>query len=247
MFIVPWRMLASVSVCNRGDSCVLLQSDIGGPPPTPPSPFPHTLSFFGITAANFPMILYLIKKSPIKAWVIKQLDEGILHLCGQGVLETNEKPRHVKKALEAGHYHGGVRMGDTGIVLNTRLLAAVVPLDQLKLVANGRIAEWQVRSWAVSQVPQRCWAHEGRLIAERNPMSTAPALISTEDVSGISQHVDRDKAPPGEVVFRPENALEDPLKDNQEIPKARQGQRKKGEKGWRKDGSWGPLDETPEE
>ncbi|MGB8712550.1 MAG: hypothetical protein WCD50_05425, partial [Onishia taeanensis] len=81
------------------------------------------------------MIRNLFKKSPLKAWVIKQIDADMLHLCGQGVLESNDKPRHVKKALEAGSYQGGVRMGDTGIVLNTRLLAALVPLDRLKLLA----------------------------------------------------------------------------------------------------------------
>jgi len=39
-------------------------------------------------------------------------------------------------------------------------------------------------------------------------MSDSPALISTEDVSRIRQHINRDGAPPAEVVFRPVNALE---------------------------------------
>ncbi|MDZ7854230.1 MAG: hypothetical protein U5L98_16740 [Halomonas sp.] len=194
------------------------------------------------------MISKLFKKSPIKVWVIKQIDEEVLHLCGQGVLATNEKPRRVKEALEVGQYHGGVRMGDAGIVLNTRLLAAVVPLAHLKLLENGRIAEWQGRSWAVSQVPQRCWAYEGRLVTQENPMPTAPALISTEDVSGIGEHVNRDKAPPGEVVFRPVNALEDPLHDIEATIKEVQDRRKQSTgKGWREDGTWGPVDEDSKE
>lgn len=193
------------------------------------------------------MICHLFKTTPIKAWVIKQIDEDVLHLCGKGVLESNQKPRHVKKALEAGRYHGGVRMGDTGIVLNPQLLAALVPLDRLTLVEDGRKAEWQGRRWHVSQVPQRCWDFDGHLVTHENPMFTAPELISTEDVSGLSKHVNRDKAPPGEVVFRPDNALEDSLESSQETSNEGKGQRKEVGKGWRKDGSWGPMDETQDE
>ena len=190
------------------------------------------------------MIRHLFKTAPLKAWVIKQIDDDVLHLCGQGVLESNEKPRNVKKALEAGRYQGGVRMGDTGIVLNTRLLAALVPLDRLKLVEDGRQAEWQGRRWHVSQVPQRCWDFDGHLVTHENPMFTAPELISTEDVSGISKHVDRDKAPPGEVVFRPDNALEDPRRDIEAAIKKVQDRRKQSTgRGWREDGTWGPVDE----
>ncbi|MGM0985156.1 MAG: hypothetical protein ACQEXG_17370 [Pseudomonadota bacterium] len=191
------------------------------------------------------MIRHLFKKTPIKAWVIKQIDGEILHLCGQGALESNDRSRRVKEALEAGQYHGGVRMGDTGIVINSQRLAALVPLDRLELVENGRIAEWQGRSWVVSQVPQRCWDYEGHLVAQKNPMSTTPALISTEDVSGIRDHVNRDKAPPGDVVFRPMDALEDPLSDIEATIKEVQDRRSKTTgRGWREDGTWGPIDKT---
>jgi hypothetical protein len=195
---------------------------------------------------NSPMMRHLFNKPPIKAWVIKQIDADVLHLCGQGVLESNDKPRRVKEALEAGRYHGGVRMGETGIVLNTRLLAALVPLDRLTLEENGRIAEWQGCRWQVSQVPQRCWDFEGHLITQENPMFTAPELISTEDVSSIRQDINRDSAPPAEVVFRPVNAPGDPLQNTQAAIKEVRERRKRSGKGWRKDGSWGPLDEPPE-
>ncbi|TLF49575.1 hypothetical protein FEI13_11550 [Halomonas urmiana] len=194
------------------------------------------------------MMRTLFKKTPIKAWVIKQVDDdGILHLCGQGVLESSDKPRRVQKALEAGRYQGGVRMGDTGIVLNSRRLAAVVPLHRLRLVEDGRAAEWQGRSWTVSQVPQRCWGYDGRLVTQKNPMLDSPALISTEDVSRIRQHINRDGAPPAEVVFRPVNALEDPLQDTRAAIEDVQERRKRSRKGWREDGTWGPLKETSEE
>ncbi|MFP4138874.1 MAG: hypothetical protein ACLFSR_10985, partial [Halomonas sp.] len=173
------------------------------------------------------MIRNLFKKTPIKAWVIKQVDDnGTLHLCGQGELESTDKPRHVRKAFEAGRYEGLVRMGNTGIVINTRRIAALVPLESLRLVDDGRVAEWQGRSWSVSQVPQRCWDYEGRLVTQKNPVSDSPALISTEDVSSIRKHINRDGAPPGKVVFRPVNALEDPLYDVEAAIKDVQERRK---------------------
>ncbi|MGM0988776.1 MAG: hypothetical protein ACQEXI_17605 [Pseudomonadota bacterium] len=195
------------------------------------------------------MMRNLFKKTPIKAWVIKQVDDdGTLHLCGQGVLESTDKPKRVKEALEAGHYQGGVRMGNTGIVLNTRRLAAVVPLEHLRLVEDGQVAEWQGRRWAIAQVPQRCWNYDGHLVTERNTMSISPALISTEDVSTIRQHINRDNAPPGEVQFRPANALEDPLYDVEAAIKDVQERRKTfTRKGWRENGTWGPIDEESED
>ncbi|WP_138181670.1 hypothetical protein [Halomonas urmiana] len=193
------------------------------------------------------MIRNLFKKAPLKAWVIKQIDPETLHLCGQGILESTEKPKQVRQALHFEQYQGGVRMGDTGIVLNTRRLAAVVPLHRLRLVEGGREAEWQGRSWTISQVPQRCWDYDGRLVTQKNPISDSPALISTEDVSCLGQYINRDGTPPGEVVFRPVNALEDPLQDTQAAIKDVRERRKRTKKGWREDGSWGPLGEPPEE
>lgn len=103
------------------------------------------------------MIRNLFKKSPLKAWVIKQTDHESLHLCSQGILESPEKPKQVREALYFERYEGAVRMVEPGIVLNTRRIAAVAPLHHFRLVEGGQEAEWQGRSWAVSQVPQRCW------------------------------------------------------------------------------------------
>ncbi|SFU01119.1 hypothetical protein [Halomonas saccharevitans] len=79
----------------------------------------------------------------------RQIDNDILHLCGQNALIQTSKDLGLEK------YQGGVRMGYTGIVLNTCRISAVVPLYWLRLVEGGREAEWQGRSWTVSQVPQR--------------------------------------------------------------------------------------------
>lgn len=188
------------------------------------------------------MIRKHLKKSPLKVWVIKQIDDDILHLCGQGVLASTDKPKRLREALETDRYQGGVRMGDTGIVLNTRRLATVVPLDRLRLMEDSREAAWQGRRWVVSQVPQRCWDYDGHLVIEKNPLSSSPALVSTEDVSTISKNINLDGAPPGDVEFRPVNALEDPLQDVEAAIKEVQERRKQSTgRGWREDGTWGPT------
>jgi hypothetical protein len=63
----------------------------------------------------------------------------------------------------------------------------------------------------------------------------------------IRKNIDTSKAPRGEVVFRPDDALEDPEKDLRASIEEAQRRRKEAKRGWRKDNSWGPLDEGPEE
>ena len=187
-------------------------------------------------------------RKPIKVWVIKQIDDATLHLCGQGAPASDQKHKQVLAALEAGRYEGGVRMGDTGIVVNTRRLAAVVPLEALQLLDDGNTAEWQGRRWAVSHAPQRGWAFDGPLVAEPNPAGGNHALVSREDVGHIRRNVRQDGGTAqGEVTFRPDNALEDPEKDLRASIEAAQLRRTETGKGWRQDGSWGPLDEVEKE
>ena len=186
-------------------------------------------------------------KSPIKVWAIKQIDDATLHLCGEGTPQSDQKPRKIREALHAGEFHGGVRMGDAGIVINTRRLAAAVPLEALKLLDNGNAADWQGRRWAVSRVPQHSWLFAGPLVAEPNPTGGPPALISREDVSHIRRQAKQDAGPPGEVAFRPLDALEDPEKNLRDSIEEAQRRRHGGRRGWRNDGTWGPLEETPEE
>lgn len=181
-------------------------------------------------------------RKPIKVWVIKQFDDATLHLCGQGATESDQKHKQVLVALEAGRYAGGVRVGDSGIVVNTRRLAAVVPLKALQLLDDGNAAEWHGRRWAVSHVPQRGWAFDGPLVAEPNPSGGNPALVSREDVAHIRRNARQDGAPPGEAMFRPENETEDPEKDLRALIEKEQRWQKDAKRGWRKNGTWGPQE-----
>ncbi|MDR5867466.1 hypothetical protein [Halomonas koreensis] len=157
------------------------------------------------------MFKRLFGKTPVRCWIVKQIDDRVLHLCGRGQLETQMKSREAARALADGDYRGGVRFDGTGIVLNSRLFAALVPLESLTLDEDGT-ALWQGRRWAVSRVPQRCWSWEGRLVAE--PVAEGPPrLASSEDVSGIREHVDASRPTPGPVEFRAGDALEDPRYD----------------------------------
>ncbi|MFY0988992.1 hypothetical protein [Halomonas sp. C05BenzN] len=148
--------------------------------------------------------------APIEVWVVKQIDDDILHLCGIGTLQSEQGRRRVIKALKQGDYHGGVRLGRTGVVLNSRLFTALPPLEALQLEHASR-ACWQGRTWRVSHVPQRCWQHEGRLVAHLGPVSDQAGLISSEDVSIIREHVDPDVVPAGIVAFQAGAARGDPL------------------------------------
>ena len=154
------------------------------------------------------MLKRLFGKSPVEVWVIKQVDPDLIHLCGQGILESRDKRSAVLDALARGAFQGGVRMAGSGLVLNARLFTALVPLDDLTLTDDGQ-AHWQGRRWRVSQVPQRCWSFEGSLVVKEVSPVGGSGLISAEDVSGIRHRVDRDTpAAPGPVTFRPDNELE---------------------------------------
>lgn len=195
------------------------------------------------------MLGKLFGRQPIHAWAIKQIDEATLHLCGQGTLESDQKRKAMLEALHADRFDGGIRMEGTGIVLHSRRLAAVVPLEALQLLQNGDAAEWNGRRWAVSHVPQRAWLFDGGLVAEPNPAGGPPALISQEDVAHIRQNVRHDAKPSREVQFRPVNETEDPEKDLRASIEEAQRRRKEANsnKGWRKDGSWGALDDMNKE
>lgn len=155
------------------------------------------------------MLKKLFGTTPVDVWVIKQVDDGLLHLCGQGTLQSRNKRKAVLAALAQGQFRGAVRLAGGGLVLNARLFAALVPLDDLTLTDDGQ-AHWQGRRWRVSRVPQRCWGFAGRLVAQPGVNVGGPGLVSAEDVSAIRRRVDRDTPqPPGAVTFRAENELED--------------------------------------
>ncbi|MDX1465777.1 MAG: hypothetical protein R3215_08765 [Halomonas sp.] len=156
------------------------------------------------------MFKKLLGKTPVKVWAIKQIDQDVLHLCGQAELDRDTRRKQVLAALARGEYRGPVRMAGGGLVFNARLFTALVPLDELTLTDDGQ-ARWQGRRWRVSQVPQRCWGYEGSLIVEAAGHAGGSGLVSSEDVSGIRSRVDPDTpTPPGTVTFRADNELETP-------------------------------------
>ncbi|WP_372611827.1 hypothetical protein [Halomonas sp.] len=178
------------------------------------------------------MLKRLLGKAPVDVWVIKQIDDDLLHLCGQGVTQANARQKTVLAALEAGSYSGAVQMSGGGVVLIARLFDALVPIEALQLLPDGQ-ARWQGREWLVAQVPQRCWAFKGKLIAQASPLGGS-GLASSEDVSGIRRQAEKETPRvPGQVVFRPENANEDPLVVPKEGPT--KGPRPRSGREWRKD------------
>lgn len=167
------------------------------------------------------MFKKLLGKTPVKVWVIKQIDQDVLHLCGQAELDHDARRTRVLAELARGEYRGPVRMAGGGLVFNARLFAALPPLDELTLTDDGQ-AYWQDRRWRVSQVPQRCWGFDGPLIAEPVRHVGGSGLVSSEDVSGIRSRIDRDTpTPPGTVSFRADDELEtlDPF-DTHDSPRA---------------------------
>lgn len=146
-------------------------------------------------------------------WIIKQVDmpQRLIHLCGQGTLATDLKPRKALSQLRGRRYQGGVRMGDTGWVLHARLFEGLVPEEELTWPFSDR-ALWLSRSWRISHVPQHCWTWEGQLKAEPS-LDGDPAMVSREDVGFLRQRIDTSGAPSGRAIFRPLNALEDPDED----------------------------------
>ncbi|MFW6345977.1 MAG: hypothetical protein ACOC0M_06575 [Halomonas sp.] len=155
------------------------------------------------------MLKRLLGKTPIDVWVIKQVDADLLHLCGRATLKPTPSRKAVLAALEAGNFSGAVKMAAGDAVLNARLFAALVPIDDLQLLPDGQ-AHWQGRDWRIAQVPQRCWTFEGRLTVQQNLTGGPHALVSSEDVSGIRRRVEgATPQHPGEVVFRALNANED--------------------------------------
>lgn len=135
------------------------------------------------------MLKWLTGKQPVPVWVIKQIDDNLLHMCGQGSVEPRAKRSSVLEDLHTGRYEGAVNMANGGLVLNARLFAALIPLEALRFDEQGR-AQWNGRHWYVAQVPQRCWTYEGHLVAQRQALGNQEQLVSVEDVSGIRRQLE---------------------------------------------------------
>lgn len=119
-----------------------------------------------------------------KIWVVKQVDEALLHLCGEGAVEAGDSSAQLLKRLRDGGFQGAVRMKETGALLNAGQFAALIPQDDFHLHSE-RDARWRGRHWQIAWTPQRCWLHEGPLVALPSQVDGHPCLVSSEDVSGI--------------------------------------------------------------
>lgn len=130
------------------------------------------------------MLKWLKPAKPPRIWVIKQIDHDVLHLCGQGIAEGRQRHKEKLAALAEGSYQGPVRLANSGLVLNSALFAALVPLDALRVDEDER-AHWQGAVYRIAWVPQRCWVYIGRLVVQEVLVNGQPCLTSTEDVSDI--------------------------------------------------------------
>ncbi|SDJ84056.1 hypothetical protein [Billgrantia gudaonensis] len=155
------------------------------------------------------MLKWLTGKKSVTVWAIKQIDDGLLHLCGQARIEARGKRSEVLSQIASGCFEGPVNMASNGLILNARQFAALIPLEDLELDSHGT-AHWQGRIWDLAQVPQRCWTFDGRLTVQRQVQDGQVVLTSTEDVSDIRRqaHSSND---PGVVKFGIYGAEEHPL------------------------------------
>ncbi|MDW5375691.1 hypothetical protein R6258_02050 [Halomonas sp. HP20-15] len=119
-----------------------------------------------------------------KIWVIKQVDATLLHLCGEAAVEAKGSAPQLLKRLRDGNFQGAVRMKENGALLNAGQFAALIPQDDFQLYSD-RDANWRGRHWQIAWTPQRCWLHEGRLVAQPSQVDGHPCLVSSEDVSEI--------------------------------------------------------------
>ena len=117
-------------------------------------------------------------------WVVKQLDEGLLHVCGEAAVEARGSTSQLIRRLRDGSFQGAVRMKEHGALLNAGQFAALIPQDDFQLYSD-RDANWRGRHWQIAWTPQRCWLHDGRLVALPSQVDGHPCLVSSEDVSEI--------------------------------------------------------------
>lgn len=134
---------------------------------------------------------WLSRKKSVSVWAIKQLDDGLIHLCGKGTIEGKGHPADTVEKILAGLLSGPVRMQENGVVLNSGQFAVLIPEQDLTLV-NANQAQWQGRHWQVAWVPQRCWLHDGRLTTQQDTIQGRLLSIeSTDDIRAKAQETSR--------------------------------------------------------
>ena len=127
---------------------------------------------------------WLTGKKFLSLWVVKQIDDGLLHVCGKGSVAIEKSASRTLQQLRSGEFCGPVRMGGNDAVLNSAQFAALIPEEDF-LLRSDNDATWREHHWQVSWVPQRCWLHGENLISQRIDFQGQPRRVSVEDTSGI--------------------------------------------------------------
>lgn len=120
----------------------------------------------------------------IAIWVIKQLDETTLHLCGAGMAEGPLPRAKRRRTLAEGRFVGPVRIGNHHEVLHSDLFARLPLRERLHLIDDHQ-ADYEGRRFRVSWVPQRCWRFDGDLISHPQHNDGQLRFISHEDMAAI--------------------------------------------------------------
>ncbi|SDK93106.1 hypothetical protein SAMN05661010_00541 [Modicisalibacter muralis] len=157
---------------------------------------------------------WLKRRKHPTVWVIKQLDESLMHLCGQATAQGRGSAAVQLDRLRAGAFSGAVRMTENSAILNAAQFAALIPEVDLHLIDDNE-AEWQGRRWQVAWVPQRCWLHDGRLVTQRTELHGKTHLVSIEDVSGIRAKAETPRYHNPFITLEP---LEQPQHENDDSP-----------------------------
>nr|WP_297457453.1 hypothetical protein [uncultured Halomonas sp.] len=152
---------------------------------------------------------WLTRRKHPTIWVIKQLDESLMHLCGQATAQGRGTAATKLARLREGSFSGAVRMSENGAILNAAQFAALVPEADLTLIDDDE-ADWQGQRWRIAWVPQRCWLHDGRLVTQRTVLHGRNHLVSIEDVSGIRAKAETPRQHNPFIAMEP---LEQPQRD----------------------------------
>lgn len=164
---------------------------------------------------------WLKRRKHPTVWVIKQLDESLMHLCGQATAEGRGSATGKLALLRAGNFSGAVCMKENSAILNAAQFAALAPEADLRLIDDNE-ADWQGQRWQVAWVPQRCWLHDGPLATQRVDLQGKPHLVSVEDVSGIRAKAETPRQRNPFISLEP---LEQPQSENDDSPVQRRHRR----------------------
>lgn len=160
---------------------------------------------------------WLKRRKHPTVWVIKQLDESLVHVCGQATAQGRGSATGKLDKLRANSFAGAVRMKENNAMLNAAQFAALVPEADLRLIDDNE-ADWQGQRWQVAWVPQRCWLHDGPLVAQRAELHGKTRLVSIEDVSGIRARADAPRQHNPFITLEP---LEQPPSESDDSPARR--------------------------